>query len=65
MAQPPWKDDHARETKRTGLIPMENMKHDTNWDNASTSYYSLKFMDLIEKTILAQIEDPHQFSTVY
>ena len=35
-------------------ILMENMKHDPDWDTTITSYDPLKFMDLIEKTILAQ-----------
>ena len=35
-------------------IPMDNMKHNPDWDNASTIYDLLKFMALIEKIILVQ-----------
>ena len=35
-------------------ILMDKMKHNHYWDTTRTSYDPLKFMDLIEKTILAQ-----------
>ena len=41
------------------------MKHDNNWDTASTSYDTLEFMALIEKTILAKTEYQYPFTTVY
>ena len=44
---------------------IENMKHDNNWDTASTSYDTLEFMALIEKTILAKTEYQYPFTTVY
>ena len=44
---------------------MDKMKHDPDWDTASTSYDPLKFMALIEKTILAKTEDKYPFATVY
>ena len=34
-------------------ILMEKVKHDPDWDTASTSYDPLKFMALIENNILA------------
>ena len=46
-------------------ILMEKIKHDPNWDTASTSYDPLKFVDLIEKTILEQTEHQNPFATVY
>ena len=41
------------------------MKHDLGWDIAITSYDPLKFMALIEKTILAQTENQYPFATMY
>ena len=46
-------------------ILMENMKYDPNWDTVSASYDPLKFMALIEKTILTQTEDQYSFATMY
>ena len=46
-------------------ILKDKMKHDPNWDTASTRYDPLKFMALNEKTILAQTEDQYPFTTVY
>ena len=46
-------------------IIMDKMNHNPDWDTASTSYDPLKFMALIEKTILAQTEDQCPFATVY
>ena len=38
-------------------ILMDKTKYDTDWDTVRTSYEPLKFMVLIEKTILANTED--------
>ena len=74
MAHPPWNGSHTKETNKIGLLNGERsvhpytdgkMKHDTNWETARTSYDPLKFMVLIEKTILDQIEDQYPFATVY
>ena len=46
-------------------ILMEKTKHNSNWYTASAIYDPLKFMALIEKTILAQTEDQYLFATVY
>ena len=44
---------------------MYKMKHESDWDTASTSDDTLKFMAFIEKTIFYQTEDQHPFTTVY
>jgi hypothetical protein len=41
------------------------MKQDTNWNAASTSYNPLDLYQLIEKKMLAQMEDQYPFATVY
>ena len=46
-------------------ILLDKMKHDTDWNTASTSYNPLILFALIEKTILAQTEDQYPYATVY
>ena len=46
-------------------ILMENMKLDSDWDNARTSYDTIKLIELIEKNTLAQTLDQYPFTTVY
>ena len=46
-------------------ILMDKIKHDPDWDTASTSYDPLKFMALTKNTILSQTEDQYPFDTVY
>ena len=46
-------------------ILTDMMKHDPDWDTASMSYNPLKFMALIEKTILSQTEYQYPLATVY
>jgi hypothetical protein len=41
------------------------MKQDTEWNTVSTSYDPLTLYRLIERTLLAQIEDQYPFATVY
>jgi hypothetical protein len=41
------------------------MKQDIDWNAVSTSYDPLDLYRLIEKTILAQMEDQYPFATVY
>jgi hypothetical protein len=41
------------------------MKQDTDWNTVSTSYDPLKLYQLIERTVLEQIEDQYPFATVY
>jgi hypothetical protein len=44
---------------------QDRMKLDTNWNAASTSYDPLDLYQLIEKMMLAQMEDQYPFATVY
>ena len=44
---------------------MDKMKQDPNWDTASTIYDPLKFVALIENTILVHTEYQYSFTTVY
>ena len=44
---------------------MVNMKLDSNCDTASTSYDTIKLMELIEKNILSQTEDQYPFANIY
>jgi hypothetical protein len=44
---------------------QDKMKQDTDWAIVSTSYDPLMIYRLIERTILAQTEDPYLFATVY
>jgi hypothetical protein len=41
------------------------MKQDTNWNMASTSCNPLDLYQLIEKTMLVQMENQYPFTTVY
>ena len=41
------------------------MKHDPDWNTVITSYYKLKCIALIEKTILSQTEYQFPFATMY
>ena len=43
----------------------DNINQDTAWNSISTSYNPLILLKLIEKTILAQIEDQYLFATIY
>jgi hypothetical protein len=43
----------------------DRMKQDTNWNTASTSYNPLDLYQLLQKTMLAQMEDQNPFATVY
>ena len=44
---------------------MDKMTHDPDWYTASTRYDPLKFMDLIDKTILSQTEYQYPLTTMY
>ena len=44
---------------------MVNMKLDSDCDTASTSYDTIKLMELIEKNILSQTEDQYPFAKIY
>ena len=46
-------------------VIMEKMKYDIDWEKASTAYYPLQILALLEKTILAQTKDQYPFATVY
>ena len=41
------------------------MKQDTEWNVVRTFYDPMTFYQLIEKTVLGQMEDQHPFATVY
>jgi hypothetical protein len=44
---------------------QDKMKQDTDWNMASTSFHPLSLYRLIEKMILAQMEDQYPFATIY
>ena len=44
---------------------QDNTKQDTAWNATSTSYNPLVLLQLIDKTVLAHIEDQYPFATVY
>jgi hypothetical protein len=44
---------------------QDKMKQDVDWEPVSTLYNPLRLYQLIEKTILAQMEDQYPFTTVY
>jgi hypothetical protein len=44
---------------------QDRMKQDTNWNMASTSCDPLDLYQLIEKTMLVQMENQYPFTTVY
>ena len=46
-------------------VLLGKMKYDPDWDNASTSYYPLQLVMLVEKTVLAQTKDEYPFVMVY
>ena len=44
---------------------QDKMKQDVDWEAISTSYDPLLLYHLIEKMVLAQMEDQYPFATVY
>ncbi len=44
---------------------QDKMKQDADWEAISTSYNPLLLYHLIEKMVLAQMEDQYPFVTIY
>ena len=46
-------------------VILDNMKDDPDWDTTSESYDPLNLLKLIDKIILAHIEDQYFYATFY